>query len=297
MIADAHFHFEDLEESDRSALLGQLPGSTMDVFLGLSAGVWPKLTSQALATWTDNGRSVETKSTTVVFAGGLHPAYLHRHGSKDDLLGAIDLAAEELEMLAAAKQLAAIGETGFDRSQGVLAEAQDFGIDRPTLEHAQDYAFQRCADLAIRHRLPLVIHTRSAWESTVSALEGVLQRPPPDLRPRVMIHCFPGAAAEAARLAQLGVYLSFGGVLTWPTARRMREAIVRCPAQRLLLETDAPDLAPVLSNGTRPTTNAPRFWPTILHAAAALRGEDPAATEQLACNNLREFLGMPRRPD
>ncbi|HEX3947692.1 MAG TPA: TatD family hydrolase [Acidimicrobiales bacterium] len=151
--------------------------------------------------------------------------------------------------------LVAVGECGLD-----------YHYDHSPRD-AQRRAFAEQVALAHRHSLALVIHARDAWDDLfdVLAAEGV-----PD---RTILHCFTGGPAEAERCLGLGLYISFSGIITFKNAPEIREAAVRCPLDRLLIETDSPFLAPVPHRGQ---PNEPAFVPLVGAAVAAAKGLDPA---------------------
>ena len=109
----------------------------------------------------------------------------------------------------------------------------------------QRRAFAEQVQLANQLRLPLVIHTRDAWDDTfdVLAAEGVPER--------VVFHCFTGGPVEMRRCVDLGAYVSFSGIVTFPSATDVRDAARDCPLDRLLVETDSPYLAPVPHRGRK----------------------------------------------
>lgn len=128
-------------------------------------------------------------------------------------------------------------------------------------------------------RKPIVIHTREAWEDTLALIERHWK---PSGLPVVM-HCFSGGPGEAAQCLALGCYLSFGGILTFPKAAELREAAQMAPADRILVETDAPYLAPVPKRGKR---NEPAFVVETARKLAEVRGE---TLESLAETTTRNF--------
>jgi len=130
---------------------------------------------------------------------------------------------------------------------------------------AQRQAFAEQIALAHRHDLALVIHAREAWDDIFDVLTA--ERVPP----RTVLHCFTGGAPEARRCLNAGMYLSFSGIVTFKNAADVREAAVLCPEDRLLVETDAPFLAPVPHRGK---TNEPGYVPLVGAAVAELRGVD-----------------------
>ncbi len=138
---------------------------------------------------------------------------------------------------------------------------------------AQRRAFAEQIELARRHGLALVVHTREAWDDTLAILaeHGVPER--------TIVHCFTGGPDEAERCLELGTLLSFSGIATFRSAEEVREAARRCPRDRLLVETDAPFLAPVPHRG-RP--NEPALVAVVGEAVAALRGE---SVDELAASS------------
>jgi TatD DNase family protein len=111
-----------------------------------------------------------------------------------------------------------------------------------------------------------VVHSREAWNDTLAVLqtEGVPER--------TVFHCFTGGPAEARRCLDLGAYLSFSGIVTFKGASDVRDAAALCPADRLMVETDSPFLAPVPHRGK---PNEPAFVSLVGAAVAGARGETP----------------------
>ena len=121
--------------------------------------------------------------------------------------------------------------------------------------------------LAHEHDLALVIHTREAWADTFDILdaEGVPER--------TVFHCFTGGPDEARAGLDLGIHLSFSGIVTFKNADELRAAAALCPLDRLLVETDAPYLAPVPHRGE---PNRPALVPLVGEAVARVKGVGPA---------------------
>jgi TatD DNase family protein len=103
------------------------------------------------------------------------------------------------------------------------------------------------------------------------------------------MHCFSGNADQAALCVDLGFHLSFGGILTFPKSADIQEAARRAPADRLLIETDAPYLAPVPHRGKR---NEPAYVAETARKLAQLRGVSPEEIAQTTTENFRKLLGM-----
>lgn len=134
-------------------------------------------------------------------------------------------------------------------------------------------------------KMPIVIHTREAWEDTLTLLE---QHWKPTGLGGIM-HCFSGSPAEAQRCVDLGFHLAFGGMVTFPKLTDVQEAARLCPADRLLVETDAPYLAPVPYRGKR---NEPGY---VVHSAAKiaeLRGVDANEIDRLTTENFQHLMKL-----
>ena len=164
-----------------------------------------------------------------------------------------------------------LGETGLDWHYD-LSPRED-----------QEAAFRAQIRLAKRHRKPLMIHTRSAPEATLRILaeEGADEV-------RGLIHCFSEDRAFAARALDLGFYLSFSGIATFKKAEAVREVAAWAPTDRILVETDAPFLAPVPYRGK---PNEPGFVRFTAEAVAALRGIPVAKLADLTTRNLEALCG------
>ncbi len=177
-------------------------------------------------------------------------AGIHPHDAKTvvDAAGVIDLGA--IERLLEQPDVVAVGECGLD-----------YHYDHSPREQQREVFAAQIA-LAFAHDLALVIHTREAWDDTFAILasEGVPER--------TVFHCFTGGPPEARRGLDLGIHLSFSGIVTYKSAPELREAAAMCPLDRLLVETDSPYLAPVPHRGRR---NVPSHVTIVGAAVAAAR--------------------------
>ncbi len=147
----------------------------------------------------------------------------------------------------------------------------------------QREAFAAQIRIAHERALPLVIHTREAWDETfdILAAEGVPER--------TVFHCFSGGADEAARCIDIGGFLSFSGIVTFPKAADVRMAAERCPMDRLLVETDAPYLTPVPHRGT---PNEPAYVPLVGAAVAQVKGVDVRLVEEASTRTAAAVFGL-----
>ncbi len=137
--------------------------------------------------------------------------------------------------------------------------------------------------VAVDARKPIVIHTREAWPDTFELLEKHWK---PSGIAGVM-HCFSGTPEEAQRSLDLGFYLSFGGIVTFPKALDIQASARLTPADRLLIETDAPFLAPVPKRGKR---NEPSFIVETARKLADLRGVEDEEIARLTTDNFRRLF-------
>ena len=194
------------------------------------------------------------ESTVELYATvGLHP-----HDAKDDLAPVAELAR------AGNDRLVAIGECGLDYYYEHSPRDQ------------QRHAFSAQVALAKELDLALVVHARGAFDDLFAIFrsEGV--------PPRTVIHCFTGGPDEAQRCLDLGAFLSFSGIVTFKNAEDVRAAAAICPLDRLLVETDAPFLAPAPHRGEQ---NHPAWVPIVGEAVATVKGitaEELAATSTAA---------------
>jgi TatD DNase family protein len=137
-------------------------------------------------------------------------------------------------------------------------------------------------------RKPIVIHTREAWDDTLSLLAEHWPASPENPIGGIM-HCFSGGAREAERSLDLGFYLSFGGILTFPKSIELQEVARQAPADRILVETDAPYLAPVPKRGKR---NEPAFVVETARKLAGLRGETLESIAATTTSNFRRLTKL-----
>ncbi len=180
------------------------------------------------------------------------------------------------EATAAAARVVAVGEIGLDFHY------------TPQTAPLQGELFAAQMALAAERRLPVIIHSREADEATLSALravEGAWGQP----GVRGVLHCFTGDAAFARSLIELGLHISFSGILTFRNADALRAVARDIPADRLLIETDAPFLAPVPHRGQR---NEPAFVAEVARALAEVRGMTVEALAELTTGNARRLFGV-----
>lgn len=175
---------------------------------------------------------------------------------------------------------------GTDPGDRVVVGVGECGLDyhydhspRPV----QREAFALQIELAHRHDLALVIHTREAWDDTFAVLSAA------GVPERTIIHCFTGGPEEARRCLDLGASLSFSGVVTFKNAQDVRDAAALCPPDRLLIETDSPFLTPVPHRGS---PNEPARVPLVGAAIAQVKGMTTAEVAAITTANTRAAFGI-----
>jgi TatD DNase family protein len=172
-------------------------------------------------------------------------------------------------------RVVAIGETGLDRYW-----------DRTPFAVQEDY-FVRHIDLARRLGKPFVIHCREAEADVVRVLRAEFDRHGPI---RAVMHSFSGDLATARACLDMGLHVSFAGMITYKTAQDLRDVAKEVPLDRLLVETDCPYLSPVPHRGKR---NEPAF---VAHTAACIadaRGVPAGVIAEHATRNARQLFGLP----
>jgi TatD DNase family protein len=210
-------------------------------------------------------RVIELADGDLVWASvGIHP------NSADELN---DGSLADLEVLVADPNVVAVGESGLD-----------FYRDEAPPERQRE-AFAEHLRLAKDHDVALIIHTRA---SVSAALDFLEEQGPPH---RFVFHCWSGDESELKRALALGAYVSFAGNVTFKNAPDLRDRAAEVPADRLLVETDAPFLAPEPNRG-RP--NEPAWVGLVGAAVAEARNEGPSSLAHSTESNARTFFALDR---
>jgi len=180
----------------------------------------------------------------------------HPHEAKENP----ELRAETLVEIAADPKVVGIGETGLD-----------FHYDLSPRD-VQAQVFRAHVAAARTTGLPLVVHTREADD----VMGAILEEEYAAGAFRMLMHCYTSGAELAARAARLGAWFSVSGIATFRTAEDVREVVRQMPADRIIVETDCPYLAPVPHRGRR---NEPAYLPEVLAKLAEIRGWSLADAE------------------
>ena len=269
MLIDSHCHLDDFE--DLPAVLAAARQAGVGQLLAIGIGDGPVTMHRAL--------EVAHEHPQVFASAGIHPQEAH---------GATPEALRKLAELVADPRCIAVGEIGLDYYHA--------GNPDPEVQQAAFLAQMR---IAARAAKPITIHCRTselagaevqarfghrdAWEDllaliaehwTLTSLPGIM-------------HCFSGDAAQAQRSLAAGFYLSFAGNLTYPRSTAIQEVAKTAPADRLLVETDAPFLAPIPLRGQR---NEPSHVTHTAAFLADLRGVTPESIAQTTTDNFHRLF-------
>ena len=182
---------------------------------------------------------------------------------------------KDLAALASEPKVVAIGETGLDyyRSR--------------EHEQAQKDLFWAQLGLAKERALPVVIHNRSAESDILEILRAHAEGLPKDFRPWGVMHCFGGDEKFAFDCLEIGLLISYTGILTFKNAEALRDVARKVPLDKVMLETDAPYLAPVPHRGKR---NEPSFVPHIAEVLAQIKGLPVEEVARVTTANAERFF-------
>jgi len=279
-LVDSHCHLDSTQyDADRAAVLTRAHAAGVRTLLAIGIGDGPHEMHRALDLASEFSGQPDTPA--IYASAGIHPQEAHTVNTDSLAL---------LAELAARPRCIAIGEIGLDY----------YHVENPDIP-TQQRAFIAQMEIAAAARLPILLHIRTselatpaakakygaadAWADTLALLET-------HWRPTGLggvMHCFSGEVEHAHRSLDLGFMLSFAGNLTYPKAQNLRDAAVFAPLDRLLVETDAPFLAPIPNRGQR---NEPAW---VAHTAARLAAErnlPPEAVAEATTANFHRFFGL-----
>lgn len=253
-LIDSHAHLDDERfAEDRDAVIQRAWDAGVRTILTIGNGTGPD----------DMGCGIPftTAYEWIYTSVGIHPHDAARSEARHFSL---------MEELAGGERVVAIGETGLDY----------YYDNSPRAEQRE--VFRRQLELSNRVGLPVIIHTRDADEDTI----GILR----DVRPgRGVVHCFTGGDALADCAIDLGLTISFSGIVTFKSAEALRRIAARIPSDRILFETDCPYLAPVPHRGKR---NEPAFVAETAAALAQLRGVSAEDLYAAVSENFMELFDI-----
>ncbi len=247
---DSHCHVHDARTPD---------GTEAAVAAASEAGV-----TTLISVGCDRETSLAAIAVAEVHPGVYATVGLHPH----DAVNGVDTIVDLFDV----DGIVAVGECGLD-----------YYYDHSPRE-VQQRAFAEQIALANDRHLPLVIHTRDAWDDTFAVLADV------GVPTRTVFHCFTGGPAEARRALDAGASLSFSGIVTFKGAPEVQAAAALCPLDRMLVETDSPYLAPVPHRGK---PNRPAWVAHVGQHIADLRDIPVADVAAATTTNARNVFSLP----
>jgi TatD DNase family protein len=249
-IFDSHAHYDAKQfNPDRDGLLSSLP----------SHGVRLVMTAADTLASARRAVALAKKYDFIYCSAGIHP-----HDAKS---APKDMEAQIREIVKSSPKVRAVGECGLDYHY-------DFSPRDIQLE-----VFERQLILAGELSMPVIVHSREAHADVLRLLR--------QYKPRGVVHCYSGSAQMAGELLQLGLYIGFTGVVTFPNARKVLEAAAAVPLDRLLVETDCPYMAPVPFRGKRCDSS---MLPHTIGALAALHNVDAQELADITFKNACELF-------
>jgi TatD DNase family protein len=288
MLIDSHAHldFYTTHPTDRDEILRRAWDADVRTILAIGIDENPSQMHLAL----DLAKAVTHDHQPSVYAtAGIHPE--QAHNATPDALA-------ELSRLAAHPRCVAVGEIGLDY----------YHLENPEIP-VQQLAFIAQMKIAAEMRRPIIIHCRTselatpqakqrygaadAWADTLALITEHFPPSEQSATGAGIMHCFSGNIEDARRSLDLGFYLSFAGNLTYPKAQAIRDAAAFAPADRILVETDAPFLAPIPLRGQR---NEPAYVAHTAAALAALRGISPQELAAITTENFHRLFPSTREP-
>ena len=255
MLVDHHCHLDFPQlVADREGILARAKAAGVGVMVTISTRVRQLPTLLDICAAHDN----------IYCSVGTHP-----HNADEER----GIPADEIVRLAQHPKVVAIGEAGLDYYY------------KKSSPEAQAEGFRQHIEAARRTGLPLEIHTRDADDDTLAILEDEHAK---GAFPAIL-HCYTGGPKLAARAVELGLYVSFTGVVTFKKAEALRDIARAVPLDRLLVETDAPYLAPEPFRGK---TNEPSY---VVHTAATLAEVKGVSREEMAAATTDNFFRLFRK--
>lgn len=249
MLVDSHCHLDFPHLHDQlEAVLAR----------AAEAGVGQMVTISTRIRRFEQVRAIAERHDNVFCSVGTHPHYADEER---------DIGPDAIVRLAEHPKVVAIGEAGLDYYRDNAPRAD------------QEHGFRTHIAAARTSGLPLVIHTRDADADTARILEEEFSNGPFG----IVLHCYTGGVELARRGLALGAYISFSGVLTFKTSQALRAIAAEVPLDRLLVETDAPYLAPEPMRGKK---NEPAF---VVHTAARLAAVKGVAVDEIASVTTANF--------
>lgn len=260
MIFETHAHYDDEKfDGDREQLIEKLLSSSICRIVNVGASIESTKTTLALAEKYDN----------VYAAVGVHPSETEE--LNDEWFAWLKEQAKNSKTVA-------VGEIGLDY----------YWEKEEEQKRRQLYWFKRQMMLAKELSLPVIIHSRDAAEDTMQTIKQLRAQ---DIDVPCVIHCYSYSPEMAEEFVKMGYYIGVGGVVTFKNAKKLKETVARIPLDRILLETDAPYMAPEPFRGKRNDSGLLVF---VAEKIAEIKGVKREEVEDVTGRNAERFFGVGR---
>ncbi|MCI8634276.1 MAG: TatD family hydrolase [Eubacterium sp.] len=254
MIFESHAHYDDEQfNEDRDSLLKELLNGNICNIINIGASIESTKSSIALA----------EQYPQIYAAVGVHPS---------DAGELNEQSFAWLREQTTHPKVVSVGEIGLDY----------YWEKEPDVQKTQRYWFARQMELAKEARLPVVIHSREAAEDTVRVMKSVHAEEIPGV-----VHCYSYSPELAQEFLKMGYYIGVGGVVTFKNARKLKETVEQVPLEKILLETDAPYLAPEPYRGKR---NCSRYLGYVAEEIARLKQVSAEEVEDVTRKNAQKLF-------
>lgn len=253
-LTDSHCHLSELSQEELQGVLTRAKENGVDRMVAIGAGYGSEGNAKTLA--------LAEKYRHIICALGVHPHDAEKMREHDF---------DELKKLVQHERVRCIGEIGLDYHY----------MNSPKEE--QRTVLRRFVHLARDVKKPVMIHDRDAGDECVDILreEGAMQA-------GGMVHCFTGSMELARKYLDLGFYVSFTGIITFKKSEDLRAVVKMVPLDRMLIETDAPFLAPEPHRGK---TNEPAFVRHVAERVAVIKGVSYEEVAQVTTGNAQRYFG------
>jgi TatD DNase family protein len=249
---DTHTHYDDRRYGDTAdALITRILGDNVAGFIAVGHSRDANFRATEIA----------AKYNPVFASVGIHPHYAKGSLAPDYLA--------ELECLSKSPKVVAIGECGLDYHYD--------GFER----ESQIRVFREQLILAEKLNKPVIVHSRDATEDTMAILN--------EFTPRAVMHCYAGSVETARELLELGIMISFTGVLTFPNARKAVAVVREIPLSAIMIETDCPYMAPQAFRGK--LCDSSMAW-HIAAKIAEIKGINTDEVAEICNNNAKRFFDI-----
>lgn len=249
MIFDSHAHYNDSKfDEDRDSVLAEITGKNVGLIMNVADSM-PSL---------EKVMAIAEKYPFVYASVGVHP---------EEVTGLAEADIDILRGFTMHPKVKAIGEIGLDYYWGDVEK------------NLQKKWFARQIELAREVNLPIIVHDREAHGDTIDILKAEKAKDVGGI-----LHCFSGSREMARDVLNLGMYVGIGGTLTFKNARKVKEVAEYVPMESIVLETDAPYLAPEPFRGKRNSSDLIKY---VVDALAEIKGIPPCRVEEITYQNAK----------